>query len=454
MSDTDAQDRPEAAFQKNARANHLSFSKENSTYNREWFLALKARVEAGEPFVFVNADVPTEIFKAMDIPVVVNQWWAAVVAAKQKSAQYLGALNAQGYRENLCKYCSLSYASTLEQDSAEAPWGGLPPPTVVISSNDCNSQNKIFELWADRTGAAYFAMDRAAPTQPNLDGWLDRLREDWNDVFGDEVIDYLAEQYRELIDFLERHTGRRFDPDRLREVMDLVNEQEEYYRKTRDLISATRPAPLNVADQMPATMIPQWHRGTTWGRDRAKLFYEETLAKVQAGQGVVADERVRLMWLGTGLWYNLGFYEYFEQRYGAVFVWSIYLAIAADAYPTYPSRPDEDPLRTLAARMTKIYAILNTAPFNVEWFKAEAKRAQIDGVVSLTGGTEDDCRETFGQHYLVRRAFEEMGVPVLRLGVDNADARTWNDEAIRKQVGEFIETKILAARAGDAQGEE
>lgn len=451
MSDTDAQDRPEAAFH-NARARHLSFAKENSAFNREWFMALKARVEAGEPFAFVNADAPTEIFKAMDIPVVVNQWWAAVVAAKQKSAQYLGALNQQGYRENLCKYCSLSLASTFEENPADAPWGGLPRPTMVISSNDCNSQSKIFELWAERTGAAYFAMDRAAPVRPNLDGWLDRLPAGWNDVFGDDVIDHLTAQYRELIAFLEEHTGRRFDPERLREIMALVNEQEEYYRKTRDLISLTRPAPLNVADQMPATMIPQWHRGTSWGRDRAKLFYDETLARVQAGQGVVADERVRLMWLGTGLWYNLGFYEYFEQRYGAVFVWSIYLAVAADAYPTYPSHPDEDPLRTLAGRMTKIYAILNTAPFNVEWFKAEAVRAGIEGVVSLTGGTEDDCRETFGQHYLVRRAFEEIGVPVLRLGVDNADARTWNDEAIRKQVGDFIETQILARRAENPAG--
>jgi benzoyl-CoA reductase/2-hydroxyglutaryl-CoA dehydratase subunit BcrC/BadD/HgdB len=452
MSDRDAHNRPPASFN-NDHARRLSFAKENSSFNRAWFLQQKARAEAGEPFAFINADIPTEIFKAMDIPVVVNQWWAAVVAAKQKSSQYLGALNARGYRQNLCKYCSLSYASTFETDPGEAPWGGLPQPTMFISSNDCNAQQKIFELWAERTGAAYFTLDRAAPERPAPEGWLDRLRDGWDDVFGSQVIDYLAAQYRELIEFLELHSGRRFDPDRLREIMALVNEQEDYYRRTRDLISATHPAPLNVADQMPATMIPQWHRGTPWGRDRAKLFYEETRAMVEAGQAVVADERVRLMWLGTGLWYNLGFYEDFEKRYGAVFVWSMYLAIAADAYPTEPSRPGEDPLRTLAGRMTKIYAILNTAPFNVEWFKAEALRAGIDGVVSLTGGTEDDCRETFGQHYLVRRAFEEIGVPVLRLGVDNADARTWNDDAIRRQVGEFIESRVLRARAGKSKGD-
>ena len=441
MADTDAEERPQAAFQ-NLRARNLSFAKENSSFNREWFIDLRRRVEEGAPLAFVNADVPTEIFKAMDVPVVVNQWWASVVSAKQKSGQYLAALNAQGYRKTLCKYCSLAYASTLETDPQEAPWGGLPTPTVVVSSNDCGSLHKIFELWSTRFDIPLFKLERAANAAERPADWMDHLRDGWEDIFGAPAIDYLTDQYRELIAFLEDHTGRRLDLDRLAQVMALVNEQEEYYFKTRELISATRPAPLNVADQMPATMIPQWHRGTDWGRDRARLFYEETRRKVAAGEAAAPHERVRLMWLGTGLWYNLGFYEDFQTRYGAVFVWSIYTAIAADAYPTY----GPDPLRALAGRMTKIQALLNTTPFNVEWFRREAEKAGIDGVVSLTGGTDDDCRETFGQHYLLRTAFEQAGIPVLRLGVDNADARSWDDEAIRARVGGFIEDEILARR--------
>ena len=441
MSDTDAQDQPEAAFQ-NIRTKNLSFAKENSEFNREWFMDLRRRVEAGEPFAFVNADVPTEIFKAMDIPVVVNQWWASVVAAKQKSGEYLGLLNAEGYRKNLCKYCSLAYASTLELKPEDAPWGGLPRPTVIVSGDDCDSSHKIFEQLADKFDAPLFRLRRSPAAAPRGENWLGRLREDWADVFGDRAVDFLAAQYGELISFLEERTGRKFDINRFAEVMSLVNEQEEYYAKTRDLISSTRPAPLNVADQMPATMIPQWHRGTPWARDRAKLFYEETKRKADAGLGAAPNEQVRLMWLGTGLWYNLDFYTYFQEKYGAVFIWSIYLAIASDAYPTY----GDDPIRTLAGRMTKIYAMLNTAPYNVEWFRHEAEKAGIDGVVSLTGGTEDDCRETFGQHYLLRRSFEQAGIPVLRLGVDNADARSWDDAAIRARVGTFIEDEILAKR--------
>lgn len=424
------------------REKNLSFAKENSAFNRDWFADVRARVEAGEPYAYVNADVPTEIFKAMDVPVVVNQWWSSVIAAKQKSGPYLNGLNEQGYAKSLCKYCSLGLAGAMAEDD-DPPWGGLPRPAMLVTGNDCNGSQKIFDLMSRRFGSPLFVMERAAAAAPKGADWLSRARTDWEEIFGPDAIDALVVQYRDLIAFIEKTTGRTFDMEKLRRVMDLVNEQEEYYFQTRELIAKTRPAPLNIADQMPATMIPQWHRGTEWARDRAKLFYEETARKVADGEAAAPNERTRLMWLGTGLWHNLAFYEYFQREHGAVFVWSIYLSIAADAYPTY----GEDPLRTLAGRMTKIYNILGVPPFNTDWFASEAVKAGIDGVVSLTGGTEDDCREAFGYHYLVREALEKAGVPVLRLGVDNVDARGWDDAAVRARVERFLAEEVEPAKA-------
>jgi benzoyl-CoA reductase/2-hydroxyglutaryl-CoA dehydratase subunit BcrC/BadD/HgdB len=258
---------------------------------------------------------------------------------------------------------------------------------------------------------------------------------------GEHNVSLLADQYRELIRFLERETGRHFDIERLREIMAISNEQEEYYFQTRELINRTRPAPFNIADQMPATMIPQWHRGSSWARDRAKLFYEETRRRVDAGEGAVPDERVRLMWIGTGLWYNLDFYEYFQQKYGAVFVWSIYLSVAADAYPTYG---EADPLRTLSARLIKINNLLAVPPFNTQWYFEQIQAAGIDGVVSMSRDDEVGCQSSFGTQFLVHRAISKAGVPLLELDVDDADSRAWDDNAVRAQVSTFIEKQILA----------
>jgi len=56
------------------------------------------------------------------VPVIVNQWWSSVIAAKQKGGDYQGRLNAAGYRRNLCKYCTMGLAATYETDPEAAPY--------------------------------------------------------------------------------------------------------------------------------------------------------------------------------------------------------------------------------------------------------------------------------------------------------------------------------------------
>ncbi len=53
---------------------------------------------------------------------------------------------------------------------------------------------------------------------------------------------------------------------------------------------------------------------------------------MQAGIGVATQERLRLMWIGAGLWHDTAFYQALEERLGAVFVWSMYLPFAGPQY--------------------------------------------------------------------------------------------------------------------------
>ena len=94
----------------------LKATAEASAYQKEWFQGLKARVEAGEDFGYLNADVPMEVLRAMDIPFVVNQWWAAICGAKQMTRKYYGLLRDAGYRDDLCSYCATAFAESLDPD--------------------------------------------------------------------------------------------------------------------------------------------------------------------------------------------------------------------------------------------------------------------------------------------------------------------------------------------------
>ncbi len=69
-----------------------------TAHQREFVADLKRRViDNGEPFAIAQADTPHEIFHAMDIPLISNQWWSAYISAKQLSPRYFAVLDKLGY---------------------------------------------------------------------------------------------------------------------------------------------------------------------------------------------------------------------------------------------------------------------------------------------------------------------------------------------------------------------
>jgi hypothetical protein len=178
--------------------------------------------------------------------------------------------------------------------------------------------------------------------------------------------------------------------------------------------------------------VPQWHRGSIWARDAAAEFRAELSQQVTDGAAACPGERVRLMWLGRGLWSSLGLYQYFQDAFGAVFVWSMYLGLAADGYARYFD--GRDPLRALAARFVTVGDELRMPTWSAAWHVQQAKQHQVDGVVSLG---EDD-------YFSVRR-LEAAGIPVLSVAADNVDRRTWSEDQLKAAIARFIEDRALPA---------
>ena len=405
-----------------------------AAYQKEWFRQVQTRAAAGEPCALVSADAPQEIFRTMDIPYVVNQWWSAVVSSRNGAPYYLDLLDRRGYHRELCAYCSLPFASTLDSDPEKAPWGGLPKISLAVTEVACDSQLKIYGLWAREYNIPFYAFERTVLAEPSAVDWWDKGRTEWEALYGTHRLDLMVEELKGLIRFLEVTTGKTFSETRFEKVMALVNEQEEVNARTRNLIARTEPAPLTIVDSIPSVMIPQWHRGTEWAVNAARSFYEEVKGKVERGEAACEKERIRLMWIGVGLWFNTSFYQYFQDKYGAVFVWSFYLALAADGYARY----GDDLLRTLAARYVGLTEGLHVPPWNTAWYVDQAKKNRIAAAVLLAPGAGCQSRDT----YFTKKALEEAGVPVFEIGSDNVDSRGWDDEKIKRQLSEFIEMRV------------
>jgi benzoyl-CoA reductase subunit B len=416
----------------------LACTAEATAYQKAFGKELKrAVVDEGEPFVIAQADTPHEIFHAMDIPVISNQWWSAYISAKQLSGRYFDAMAEAGYPANSCKYCSLGLACTLANDPATAPWGGLPTPTVLVARLTCDCIQHVFTQWAAAMGTDFFAME--APAWEHKDpAWFTRSQTEWQSVYQPDRIDLMVEEMGDLITLLERKTSRRFERAKLDHLMQRIDVQERALWDAARAIGEARPCPVSIAEQMPNTMIPQWHRGSDWAVAHATRFRDEVQQRIDDGLGASSNERLRLMWIGAGVWHDPGFYQALEESLGAVFVWSMYLPFAG---PQYIRELQDRPMEALASRICSINEVLHLPPWMNGWMVSEAQRCGLDAAVMLL---PPDNRLSQSGTKLTALALEEAGVPVLMIDADMVDAKIWDHDRMVGLVADFLRDRGLA----------
>src|SRR5690606_24647703 len=146
-------------------------------------------------------------------------------------------------------YSAQGLAACFDGDETQAPWGGLPRPSLLVAVTSSDATLKIFEAWAQASGAQLHLFERSVDCRRELAAnWWDELPEHWDRFIEPERLDLMEAELRDHIARLERQLRRPFSNVRFREVMDWVNEQEEWYRRTRDLIASCEFAPVSIAD--------------------------------------------------------------------------------------------------------------------------------------------------------------------------------------------------------------
>ncbi len=416
----------------------LSCTSDATAYQRNFAKVLKQQViEEGQPYVIAQADTPHEIFHVMDIPLITNQWWSAYISAKQLSGTYFKTMTDLGFPENTCRYCSLGLACSLANDPKTAPWGGLPTPTAMVARLTCDCIQQVFEQWADVTGSTFFPMEAPAWSEHDKD-WFKRSNTDWANLYESQRIKLMTEEMLALIDLLEAKTDRKFSMEKLEHLMEQINLQEGYIAEATQMVGEAEKCPVSIADQMPNTMIPQWHRGSEWAVAHAKRFRDEVAQRVKDGVAVAPNEKIRLMWVGAGVWHDPGFYQALEEKLGAVFVWSMYMPFAG---PQYIREVQGRPLEALASRICAMNEVLHLPPWMNGWMVSEAERCRIDACVMLI---PPENRLSQSGTLLTRAALEEADVPVLSLDADMVDAGSWDHDKMVNLVADFLKEKGLA----------
>ena len=279
--------------------------------------AVRAR-EQGKPlaytFICCNYD---EIIRAMDIVPVWTENYAGICGAKRDAERFLERAESLGFSRSLCTYalCGIGFDQWREELGSmppDAPWGGQAKPDFMLSSGQilCDPRNK----W-------YQAVQQYMPDVPIYNVGLPwPVYEDDIEVADveDYYINYIVEELRGLVRFLEEQTGKRMDWDRLSESVDLSERTWNLIWETYELRRAV-PTPMGTGDAM-NTMVPMvFMMGTQEGYDFFLELNRELKDKIARKEGVIPDEKYRLLW-GGGLpsWFALTDFNYFNSK-GAVF---------------------------------------------------------------------------------------------------------------------------------------
>ena len=127
-------------------------------------------VENGESFVVAQADTPHELFHAMDIPLITNQWWSAYISAKQLSTRYFKVLESNGYPATAAAIARWGLPARWRMTRPPRPGAACRTPAALVARLTCDCIQHVFGRWAEALGTEFFPLEAPAWTHKDAAG--------------------------------------------------------------------------------------------------------------------------------------------------------------------------------------------------------------------------------------------------------------------------------------------
>ncbi|MFW6078629.1 MAG: 2-hydroxyacyl-CoA dehydratase subunit D [Gemmatimonadota bacterium] len=398
----------------------------------EWYADLTRASETGDPaaYVFVMGSL-AELLRAFELHVVFPEINSLQTAVKKVSADYLGEAEDHGFSPDVCGYVKADYA--LQLRGGEHPRGRIPPPTVAVLTNACNTYIKWAEIWERMHGTPVFTLD-VPGSRSGTYGATERPDEFERDRR------WVEHQIRELIELLEEVSGRRFDIDRFREVLERTNEMGRHFRRVLDL-NRGRPAAFDA--MMEGTIylgVANALRGTEAGAAYFRELAEEMEARRARGITPHGDEPEahRLIFVGVPCYPIFSrFYELFTE-WGGTFVSSTYLWFASGGLNLDFEYDLARPIESLSEGVVRsVRRAVDSMLFHDRALVEAIDRYEADGVVYHP---VKSCRTvSTGLADSRRVVLEERDVLALYIESDMMDQRVVSEAQLKNRIDAFFE---------------
>jgi benzoyl-CoA reductase subunit B len=397
---------------------------------RDWFTRLSDAAAAGRPtaYVFVMGSL-AEILRAFDFELTFPEINSLQTAVRHVAGDYLNAAEDYGYSPDVCGYVKADVAVQLRK--GVHPMGNIPPPALAIATNACNTYLKWAEIWERFYQVPVFALDVPGTRRAGRTTWPGDA-----DFESDRA--YVTAQIKELIPLCEQISGKRFDVDRLREILSDSNAVASAWRRIITL-NRSRPAVFGALSEGTVYLgVANGFRGTREGRRYFTDLVEELEYKAARGLGTIDDERYRLAFVGVPCYPIFRRFNEMFSEWGGVFVNSTYLWFASGGADLGFEYDIERPIESLAEGVLISVRHAMDGMFHVDRALADILEPfGIDGVVfhpikscrTVSTGLAD------GRRALMSRA----DVPSLFIESDMMDKRVVSEAQLKNRIDAFFE---------------
>ncbi|MFA4835018.1 MAG: 2-hydroxyacyl-CoA dehydratase family protein [Dehalococcoidia bacterium] len=367
--------------------------------------------ERGDPVAWISFGVPPEIFLAMDIVPICD-------VALGILGSFPGVV--QGYVDLANELVPDYICSTNRLPLGLALAGDIPHPDVlVVQNNPCDSI-----MGTDPAISRYFGLPFYGISTPYTDS--------------EAGYQYVASEMKKAVLWLEEHTGRKMDIDRLREVMKHSNRAHEVLLKLNKLAMKV-PCPFAMRESQLDYVLFLHIAGKPELVDFLEGVYKDTQDRIAGKTPLPIEEKLRLVWTYAMPAYDPvgGIFDWLEEEHGAINI--IYMNNNIIVEPTEDLSDYDSIMKALAKKSLAMPMSRECRGPMESWLNSSldmVRDYKADGAV-FAGHA--GCKANWAVAKLVKDAIQEQyGVPTVNIELDFIDSRLTPTDELIKRFDDFL----------------
>jgi benzoyl-CoA reductase/2-hydroxyglutaryl-CoA dehydratase subunit BcrC/BadD/HgdB len=362
---------------------------------------------------------PAELLRAMGFLVYFPETHAAMLGTTRMSTDYIPYATAEGYSPEVCSYMTADIGAFLQGvtplSKAYPGIKNVPKPDVLVfNTNQCRDVEDWFDWYGKRYNVPVYGVNGNRGVKDSKAS----------------IVASVKKQIEELVQPLEKVSGKKFDIDKLREAVGLSRKCSDLWKDTLESSSAV-PSPLTFFDGCTLMGPAVVGRGTQAAVDIYTKLLNELKERVRNKEGAIPDEKFRLYWDGMPVWGRLGaHFQLFAEQNANV------LASTYCSSWIFTALDSSDPFTSMAQAYTDLF-IVRSDDYKEKYIKDKIDLYKIDGIIyhdAKTCPNNTNCR-----YGLSKRLEKVTGIPSLTIYGDLNDLRCLSDEQTKTNVEAFIE---------------